>query len=109
MQENFKSGVFGYLESLEKDKENLSPKLLRLITMLREQSPEDLASAGNFLPFMILQIEDEDLKKLGEDYGKSQAVLLLAMLLFPKERWEELGIPEYLRKYEIADEEEDDW
>ena len=84
--------------------------LSQLITELEKLPPEELESARKFVPLMIYQMRDEDLKKLGRDYGKARAVLLLAMLLFPKERWEELGIPEYLRKYEIADEdEEDDW
>ena len=82
--------------------------LSQLITELEKLPPEELESARKFVPLMIYQMRDEDLRKWGKDYkGEEGIYVLMAMLLFPKERWEELGIPEYLRKYEIADEEED--
>ena len=82
--------------------------LSRLITELEKLPQEDREDARKFIPFMILQMRDEDLDKLDRDYGREGDYVLMAMLLFPKERWEELGIPEYLRQYEIADEEEED-
>ncbi|WP_157560456.1 hypothetical protein [Hydrogenivirga sp. 128-5-R1-1] len=83
--------------------------LSQLITELEKLPPEELEEARKFVPLMIYQMRDEDLEKLDrEGLGEKGNYFLMAMLLFPKERWEELGIPEYLRKYEIADE-EDDW
>ncbi len=57
---------------------------------------------------MVLQMQDEDLVELDRDYPRGWQVILMAMLLFPKERWKELGIPDYLMKYEIEDEEEEE-
>jgi hypothetical protein len=62
-----------------------------------------------FLPFMLLQISDEDLKKLERDFPKDGDRILLLMLTHPKEEWEKLGIPPYLRKYELVDEDEEDF
>ncbi len=82
--------------------------LTQLIMALRKVPQERRKRAKEFIPFMILQMRDEDLKKLGEEYQKNWIYILMAMLLFPKERWKELGIPDYLMKYEIEDEEEED-
>ena len=111
MQESYRSVVLEYLKRLEKEGVGLKKSLLRLITLLKKKPLEELERAGEFLPFMILQMQDEDLEKLGRDYPKGWKAVLMAMLLFPKEKWKELGIPEYLRKYEIEEyeEEEEDW
>ncbi len=81
--------------------------LSQLIIALREVPQERRERAKEFIPFMILQMQDEDLKKLGEEYRKNWIYILMAMLLFPKEKWKELGIPDYLMKYEIENEEEE--
>ena len=83
--------------------------LSQLIMALKKVPQERRERARKFIPFMILQMRDEDLKKLGEDYkGEAWISVLMAMLLFPKEKWEELGIPDYLMKYEITEDEEDE-
>jgi len=55
-------------------------------------------------------MQDEDLERLGKDYPnkKDWERILITMLLNPKEKWKELGVPDYLMKYEIADEDEED-
>ena len=68
-----------------------------------------MEEAKEFLPFMLLQISDEDLKKLERDFPKDGDRILLLMLTHPKEEWEKLGIPPYLRKYELVDEDEEDF
>ncbi|WP_459774353.1 hypothetical protein [Aquifex pyrophilus] len=75
-----------------------------------EKQPKDLREkAKSFIPFMLLQMEDEDLDRLDSEYSKKEAIyLMMAMLLFPKEMWTEMGIPDYLMKYEIANEEEEE-
>ena len=69
-----------------------------------------IKKAEEFLPFMIYQMQDEDLERLGKDYPnkKDWERILITMLLNPKEKWKELGVPDYLMKYEIADEDEED-
>ena len=84
-------------------KKNLS----QLIMELKKVPQEEREQARKFIPFMILQMRDEDLEKLDKEYGKEGDYLLMAMLLFPKEKWKELGIPDYLMKYEIENEEEE--
>jgi len=80
----------------------VSKKNLSQQTLIKE--------AEEFLPWMILQMRDEDLKKLDKDYPnkKEREQVLITMLTNPKEKWKELGVPEYLMKYEIADEDEDE-
>ncbi len=65
----------------------------------------------DYLPLMFLQIKDEDLEKAEKDYGQIENFkkVLRIMLSTPKEQWKEKGIPDYLMKYEIADEEDEDW
>ena len=85
-------------------KKNLS----QLIMELKKVPQEEREQARKFIPFMILQMRDEDLEELDKDYKEEERIyVLMAMLLFPKEKWKELGIPDYLMKYEIADEEEE--
>jgi len=69
-----------------------------------------MKKAEEFLPFMILQMQDEDLEKLDKDFPKRKDKdrILVTMLVNPKEKWRELGVPEYLMKYEIADEDEEE-
>ena len=69
-----------------------------------------IKKAEEFLPFMIYQMQDEDLERLVKDYPnkKDWERILITMLLNPKEKWKELGVPDYLMKYEIADEDEED-
>jgi len=69
-----------------------------------------IKKAEKFLPFMIYQMRDEDLERLGKDYPnkKDWERILITTLLNPKEKWKELGVPDYLMKYEIADEDEED-
>ena len=69
-----------------------------------------MREAERFIPFMILQMHDEDLDRLGKDYPKKKdwEKILVTMLTNPKEKWRELGVPEYLMKYEIADEDEEE-
>jgi len=82
--------------------------LSQLITELKKLPKAELEKARKFIPLMILQMQDEDLKQLGKDFKKEEWMhILMAMLLFPKEKWKELGIPDYLMKYEIEDEEEE--
>lgn len=66
-----------------------------------------IEKAKQFIPFMLLQMQDEDLKKLDKDYKKKEEKekVLLNMLLNPKEKWKELGVPDYLMKYEVVNEE----
>ncbi len=68
--------------------------------------------AKSFLPFMILQMRDEDLEKLEQDENyptKEEAdKVLLTMILNPKEKWKELGVPSYLMKYEFVDEDDEE-
>ncbi|NPA32505.1 MAG: hypothetical protein GXO04_02635 [Aquificae bacterium] len=79
--------------------------LSRLITALQSVPKEDMQDARRFLPLMILRIADEDLERLGKEYGQNAYLILKAMLLFPKDKWKELGIPNYMMKYEIEEEE----
>ncbi len=69
-----------------------------------------IKKAEKFLPWMILQIQREDLERLDKDYPNKQDGdrILLTMLLNPKEKWKELGVPDYLMKYEIVDEDDED-
>jgi len=77
--------------------------------ILKENSSQQtlIKKAEDFLPFMILQMRDEDLERLDKDYPdkKERDRILITMLLNPKEKWKELGVPDYLMKYEIADDE----
>jgi len=68
-----------------------------------------IKKAEKFLPFMIYQMRDEDLERLDKDYPdkRERDRILITMLLNPKEKWKELGVPDYLMKYEIADEDEE--
>ena len=108
LRENSRSEALEYLRRLEKEGVGLKKNLLRLNTQLKKKPLEELERAGEFLPFMILQMQDEDLKKLDGEYPRGKYAVLMAMLLFPKERWKELGIPDYLMKYEITEDEEDE-
>jgi len=77
--------------------------------LTNKETMEEMAK--KFLPFMILQIADEDLEKLEKDYPERNQAdkILITMLLNPKEKWKELGVPEYLLKYEIENEENEDY
>ncbi|GAB6066274.1 hypothetical protein JCM9492_13670 [Aquifex pyrophilus] len=87
----------------------MSGSLSHLIAEVEKQPKKLREKAESFIPFMLLQMEDEDLDRLDREYSRKEAIyLMMAMLLFPKERWTELGIPDYLMKYEIAGEEEEE-
>jgi hypothetical protein len=65
--------------------------------------------AKQFIPFLILQLQDEDLERLDREYSPEERErIALTMLLNPKEKWRELGVPDYLMKYEIVSEDEDE-
>ncbi len=71
--------------------------------------PTLIERTKSLIGFMLLQIADEDLQKLDRDYpnGKWKEILL-KLLLYPKSKWKELGVPDYLMKYEIVNEDEED-
>ena len=62
---------------------------------------------------LAMFIEEEDVKRLTRDFGNKGIRVLKVMLIYPKEQWKELGVPEYMMKYDIKkvtdeeDEEED--
>ena len=63
------------------------------------------------LPMLFL-VSSEDLKRLERDFpnGEDQTKVLLIMAVEPKEKWQELGVPEYMMKYEISwEDEEEEW
>ena len=69
-----------------------------------------IKKAEEFLPWMLIQMQDEDIKRLDRDFPKKEdrKKILITMLLNPKEKWKELGVPDYLMKYEVVDEDEED-
>ena len=63
------------------------------------------------LPMLFL-VSDEDLKRIERDFPnwEDQSKVLLIMAVEPKEKWRELGVPEYMMKYEIyREDEEEEW
>jgi len=54
-------------------------------------------------------MQNEDLEKLYKDFPKKKlwGKRLFTMLLNHKKKWKELGMPDYLMKYEIANKNEE--
>jgi len=65
-----------------------------------------MKEAEKYLGLFVLQIADEDLNRLEEELGTQKAKqVLLTMMVAPKKDWEKLGVPKFMMKYEIEDEE----
>jgi hypothetical protein len=72
---------------------------LPLSTLMKE--------AEKYLGLFVLQIADEDLDRLEKELGNQKAKqVLLTMMVAPKEDWERLGVPKFMMKYEVEEEED---
>jgi len=80
--------------------------LLRRTTMPKKNRLQRIKEEREkaIIVLMLLIIDDEDLERLHRDYPnwEDKKRILLAMFLNPKEKWAELGVPEYLWKYELG-------
>ena len=76
----------------------------------KKSSPAMLEAARDFLPFLLLQLDDQDLERLERDFPDKEEgeKVLLTMLTAPREEWERLGVPPYLLKYQLMSEEEEE-